>query len=462
MNRQSGFTMILVVIVGFALMILAGISLQMSKAHSVAQRVEREALTARQIADSAAARALAKIKEGGMTTPVSGGGTTPAWVNFSTGQYYYYTTYDAATNVTTIRAWGRVAADPSPSTCTASPDSTQWDGTGWMLKGIEITVRSIRRIPESPLYFGNGGIEKPLGGFEWSSGADPTNPSTWVPVTSSPSSYQASWVPFQASALDYPADYIYSGGTPSPASSCPHPYAIWAAQNQIGQYNIKAWFTKSAGAGVDPTVNVTPPPTSTYYDTSDQNSPDYPYPVVPDLPDVQSFSCELWNKYKGDPSANRFGSGTRAGEYGTLSAPSVTFVTGSLSVAAGTTFRGCGILVIRDDYDPNTQTYNTPSIRAGLAVSGTFQWTGLVIVAGWCPDINVSSTAGANATIVGALFGEDSVQSGGEISLDSATISIVVNNPFRILYSNALFQPGGMVYNFMPFIDKRVVGIREL
>ncbi|MBI4584670.1 MAG: hypothetical protein HY717_11705 [Planctomycetes bacterium] len=460
-NRESGLALILVVVVGVALLFFSAISVQMSLVHSVTHTVQREAHLARQIADSAAAQALAKIKEAGLLAPMSGGGASAQWVNFSEGQFYYHTDYDSATNVSTIRAWGRIPAGASPSACAEAPDSVSWDGTGWLVRGVEITVKGKRYIPEQPLYFGNGGIEKPLGGFQWADGVDPADPSTWQTVTSSPSSYQSSSVPFHSSALDHPFDYLYNGGAPAPASS-PHPYKIWASQNPIGQFNISAWFTNSAGSGNDPTIGLDPPPTSDYYDTSDLNSPDHPYPVIPNLPDVQSFAFELWNRYKDQSSTTKLNSGSHQGTYGDLSNPGITFVTGALQVDTGTTFRGCGLLVIRDAYDPNTDTDNQPPTRARFDIRGTFQWTGLVIVAGWAPDISVSSDAGANATIAGALFGEDSVQSGGEISLDSATITMTIRNSFRILYSNGLFRQGGILHNYLPFVQKEVIGIREI
>jgi len=461
-NRQSGVALILVIMSGSGLLVMAVVSLHVTLVHSVTRSVEQQAFSARQIADSGAAQAIARIKEAGLVAPNSGGGSTAAWVNFSNGQYYYYTTYDSVQNVSTLRAWGRIAADSNPSTCTAAPDASTWNGLGWMVQGIEITIKSLWYIPETPVYFGNGGIEQPLGGFSWTSTSNPTDPSTWTPITSSPASYQASSVPFVCSALDYPMDYLYNGGTPTPASSNPHPYKIWASQNMIAQYNTEAWFTKSAGIGYDPTVNVTPPPTSSYYDTSDKNSPDYPYPIDPGLPDVQSFALELWNKHKNDTTSNKLGQGSLSGTYGDLTTPAITFVTGRLTVASGSTFKGTGILVIRDDFDPNTQTNNTPSIKAGLDISGQFEWTGLVIVSGWAPDITVENTSGASATIVGALFGEDSVQSGGETSLDSATITLKVWKPFRIYYSNALFRPGGPLNPDLPFVGKKVVGIRDI
>ncbi len=352
-------------------------------------------------------------------------------------------------------------------------------------RGTEIVVSSGQFIPEVPLFYGNGGIERPLGGIENAAGTDPYDPSTWTFVTSGPSSYQASTMPFEASALDNPADGLQDAdgdgipnlddpdvdgdGIPNetdgdyvgPAPpTYPHPYKIWASQNPLGQANIEAWFTNSAGSGNDPSSKLNPPPTSTYFNTADPTSPDYPYPVDASIPDVQNYSWDLWNKYKDDSNSPKLASGIHSGTYGTLAAPTVTFVTGTLQVSAGTSFQGAGILVIRDDFDPNTDTYNTPGIKAYLNIQGTFKWTGLVIVAGWAPTINVGS--GGKGTIVGTVFGEDSVMSGGEVSLDSATITMTINGPFRIFYSNALFRKGGYLNHLLPRVLKAVVGIREI
>ena len=37
------------------------------------------------------------------------------------------------------------------------------------------------------------------------------------------------------------------------------------------------------------------------------------------------------------------------------------------------------------------------------------------------------------------------MQSGGETSLDSATIIFRIHDDFRVLYSSALFDPGGLI-----------------
>jgi hypothetical protein len=280
-----------------------------------------------------------------------------------------------------------------------------------------------------------------------------------VPVSGA-SSWQDASVPFQLSSLDHPPDYLSSGDAPAPVESYPHRYGIWTSQNAIGQANVEAWFKYSAGSTSDPTTGVTPPPTNTYYDMSDRSSLDYAYPIDSRVPDVQAFSLALWNEYKNDSSATKLSAGNRTGTYGTVANPSVTFVTGTLTVPASMTFEGAGILVVRDEFDPNVDTNNQPSQRASMIINGTFKWSGLVIVAGWAPSIEV--TTGGDSTIVGALFGEDSVQSGGEVSLDSATITMRIRDDFRVFYSNGLFEPGGPVNKFLPMVRREIVGIRNL
>lgn len=460
--REEGLALLLVIILGVGLVMISMISLQTSLAHATTQDVQRDVFSARLIAESGLAQAMARLRDGGKLTPHSGPGATASWVTFSRGQFLYDTTYNAATAVTRIRVWGRVAADPAVSGSGVSPDDPSWDGTGYLVQGLEVAVKSLRYIPNSPTYFGNGAIERPLGGFDWTPGVDPADPSTWVPVSSNPRSYQSSWVPFEVSALDYPPDYLVSGGAPSPPGGPPHPYNIWTLQSPVGQRNVEAWFSNSAGYGQDPTTKVTPPPTSSYFDLSDPNGAAYPYRVDPAVPDVQTFAHELWRTYSSAPGTNLLGSGSHSGTYGTLGNPAITFATGELRVPAGTSFTGAGILVIRDDYDPETQSDNTPGTRASLRIEGSFNWTGLVIIAGWTPQITVDSTPGAQATIVGSLFGEDSVQSGGEVSLDSATIILQIENTFRVLFSHALFEPGGLVHEFLPFVRKEVVAVREI
>lgn len=458
MHRESGSALLLTLIVGIGLVALTGLSLQLSRNQSTLLRTQRDSLAVRQIAESAAAFAVAEIKQGGRIAPFSGTGVGPAWVAFGDGELYFESAYDAANRVTTVSAWGRLPVGDSPSGSTFAPDSVQWDGTGYMVSGLEVTLSGGRYLPDAPLYFGNGGVERPMGGFEWSNGADPLDSSTWSTVTSSPSSAQSSWVPMVVSSLNHPADYLTSGAAPAAAAS-PHPYNIWLSQTAIGQFNVAAWFTNSAGAG-NPLLNVTPPPNSSNFGYTDLYSPGHPYALAPAVPDVQAFSWQLWSDYNGDPAANLLGSGSHTGTYGSAASPEVTFVTGTLRVNSGQSFDGTGVLVIRDTYDPNVDSNNVPSVSAALDIRGTFRWTGLVIIAGWRPSVTVQT--GGDATILGAFFGEDSVQSGGEVSLDSATIVLNISDDFRVYYCREVFQPGGLIHDFMPSVVKTVVGVREL
>ena len=113
--------MLVAVIMGVGLMVLTAVSVDLTMVTSVTRRVQQDAFVSRQIADSGASQALAKIKEGGFVAPFSGSGASPGWVSFSSGDYYYYTNYDPANGVSTIRAWGKVAVEDNPSTSTEAP-----------------------------------------------------------------------------------------------------------------------------------------------------------------------------------------------------------------------------------------------------------------------------------------------------------------------------------------------------
>ncbi len=165
-ERQDGIALILAILVGTSLILMSALSVQQTLVQSVTRTVQHDVFTARQIADSAASHALARIKESGVVAPFSGSGASASWVSFSEGSYYYYSTYSPTLQVNVIRAWGRVASDPNAVASTESPDDPDWDGSGWTVQGVEITVKGYKYIPESPLYFGNGGIEKPMGGFD--------------------------------------------------------------------------------------------------------------------------------------------------------------------------------------------------------------------------------------------------------------------------------------------------------
>src|SRR4030095_12943576 len=125
--RERGVAMVFVVVMGMLLLMLTVVSLQTTLSRGVATTGEWQTFQATQIRDSGAAAAIAAVKEAGIVAPMSGGGAAAQWVRSGDGAYYYYTTYDAATGVSIIRAWGRIAATTSPSTSTAAPDSVLWD-----------------------------------------------------------------------------------------------------------------------------------------------------------------------------------------------------------------------------------------------------------------------------------------------------------------------------------------------
>lgn len=445
----------MVVIIGAGLLTLTLLSVQTTKMSSVTLTDRVSHTQSRAIAESALAHALVTLRRGGIETPMSGGGTTPVWVSFSAGEYLYESMWDAANSATTIRAWGRIGSRRALSDPTIAPTDVGWDPTGWTVEGVEALIQHDVYEPTSSYYVGNGGIQMPLGGFDWEApGVDPTDPSTWTPSTTQQSS-QASWVPMMVDARDYPADYLENGGAPAPVTY-PHPFPVWTSQNAVGQYNAEAWFQNSAGSG-DPMINVFPP-MSSY--SADPTSPNYAFPINSDLPDVQSHAASLWNTERGAPTTNELVEGSHSGTYGTLASPGVTFVTGALTVPSGSTFEGAGILVIRDDYDPEVDTDNTPDRAAYLTVNGTFEWTGLVLVVGWNAGVTVN--AGGDATIVGSLLGEDSVQSMGEISLDSATMIFNVQDDLRILWSSELFNSSGGIRPLLPTVKRTLVGTRRI
>lgn len=454
--RESGVALILAMVLMIGLLAFTAVSVDLMKTEATFIRSEERLFAAKQIVESGLAQGIARLTEGGQTAPVSGNGTVPVWVAFADGQYYYSSDFDTATGLATITSWGRVPVGTSMSNCTVSPDQAGWDGDGYLVQGFEVTIHSSRYVPKSPMYFGNGGIEKPLGGFEWDDDADAFDPTTWETVKSSPSSYQSASIPLKVNALDHPTDYLTAGGSPTPAAPGVHPYNPMVSQNPIGQMNALAWFNKSANGG-SAMSSVTPAPLTSF--SNDPTSPEYAFPIDTHVADVQDFSWNLWSRFKDDANATKLTGGSKTGTYGSLAAPKVTFVTGTLRVDAGKSFAGTGILVVRDDFDPNVDTNNQPSTKAGLDIRGNFKWTGLVIVAGWAPSITVAS--GADTTIVGSLMGEDSVMSGGEISLDSATISLVVQGPTRLLYDYDMFQPGGLIYDYLPMLRKEVISARE-
>ena len=457
--REAGVALVLALVLTIGLIAFTALSVEITRAHATVRNSETTMFRSRLVAESGLAEALARLKEAGQTAPVSGNGTNAIWVPFSNGEYYYSTATDAVNQTSTVQVWGRVP-DSTTTTLAANnsiPGDANWDGTGYTTHGIEVSVVSSRYLPESPAYFGNGGVEKPLGGFAWGNNVDIFDPTTWITVSNNPASWQAGGGALEINSLDHPTDYLYNGGVPTPVAGVGyHDYSPWTSQTEIGQMNIEAWFDHSANGGS--AWNTITPPSGNF--SNDPNSDQYVLPVDSSVADVQDYAWELWSTYENAPNANKLNSGNREGTYGDLNNPSITFVTGHLKVRSGRTFRGAGILVIRDDFDPNHDVNNTPSTSAALTVSGTLEWTGLVIVAGWRPSINVNS--GGDMTIVGALMGEDSVMSGGEMSLDSATIILKARDDMRLLYSSSIFQPGSFIYDYLPLTRREVVGAREI
>ena len=353
LNRKSQEGTVLAVVLMFSIVLLSLVivSMETTKTHATAVREQAVAVEAELVLESGAAQALARLREGGFVEPVSGEGIEAEWVSFGGGEYYYYSVHDESNKVTSIKAWARIAIEESPSSSKASPDAVSWNGTGWYVRGRETLVTSGKYIPEAPAYFGNGGIQRPSGGFSWGASVDPADPSTWIKVGSSIDSWQMSTVPFEVNSLDFPADYLYNGGTPTPLTTVPHPYSSFVSQTPIGQFNAEAWFQNSAGPG-DPTSKVTPSPDANSYDMTSISGEDYPYPVDSLIPDVQDFAWELWSKHQDAAATHLLDSGAHYGDYGTVADPRVTFVTGTLTVPTGKALRGTGILVVRDDYDP--------------------------------------------------------------------------------------------------------------
>ncbi|MFN0060290.1 MAG: hypothetical protein ACKVX7_17670 [Planctomycetota bacterium] len=455
---QRGSALVVVLVVAIGLLATTLIAFQLNRAHSLTARTRYEALLAREIAQSAASHAFGLIKRGGMVEPVSGAGPLASWVDFSNGEYFYYSSFDKPSSVSTVRAWGRVAYAEKPSNCYVAPDSRAWDGSGWELKGLEVAIQATKYVPISPLFFGNGGIEAPAGGATVLADSDPQRPETWGTV-SAPVSFQSTTIPFSASALNHPADFIVSAILPVPAVG-QHPYSIALAQNMLSQHNFEAWFTNSAGVGRDPKSTVSPSPDGANYETVDKTSRNYAYPVDPHLPDVQTFAFDLWSKHKDNPLATKLTGGDLNGTYGTLANPRITFVTGELRIQDGETFEGAGILVIRDAFDPNVDVDNQPLQKASLIIRGAFRWTGLVIVVGWDPLIGVNSAG--NGLIVGALFAEDNVKSNEEASLDSATVALKIVGIFRVLFSAEVFAEHAPIFDLLPEAEKKLISVRAI
>jgi hypothetical protein len=555
-GTERGSALIVVLVFMVILVGLAGSALQSTRSDIQHTQFERETFLAHEAAVAGATEAIARITYGGQTTP-----TSSAWRRCGTSAltgYWYRTTFDAAHSLYTITVWGR---SPNGAVAGAQPTTAPYSGfnrAGYTMRAIEVVVRGVKSIPNSPLYFGNGGVEKGRGAFAWSSSQNPLDPSTWtsyVAMTDAAAdSYMTRLIPMRVSALDHPESWLDSGGGrgtgatgaapgsaggPAPAQT-PHPYSIFAAQTYVGQQDCASFFmpwtisgttyTPAAPAApADPLYTgvagaVFPAPTdSAAFPTAPITNPGSPisfrpdaFPVDTRLPDVQTWGWDLWDSWKNSnqavhitPNDNTVpligspnGTASDTAIYSrdttnkvlTIGGPGnakVAFCSGNLRVGSGWKIKGHGILVIRDDYHPDetpstartapwpsTAANNTPTgtnREALLALSdGSLEWSGLVIIAGWRPKVDTTNMpSGFHLRVNGALFGEDSVQSGGEVSLDAACIQMYMGKGStktgdatsgytEITYSRDMFSPGGLIYHLLPEVSRSVLSIRDL
>lgn len=497
--RQKGSALIVVVAVATGLLILTVATLDATQMQSKFSAAELESFRAKTAAKSGVNEALARIK-GTLKTPYSGTGGVPAWKSQGTGcDMFYYTTYNATNSMYRVRSWGRVrtraVSGAVLAQTTISPDSGGFNYTGWRVHGFEAYIQGRKYIPNAPIYMANGAIEKARGGVDntASAGFENTPVATWPRVgtgSGAGDSYQGNDLPFRVDARNHPPDFLSAGwGGPAPTVTGPHPYNVFTVQNQVGQEDVKGWFGSWTGAPAGGgAAAVYPDPTNTTYFSNDPTSPNYPYNIDPSVPNVATFSYELWNKYNADAVTGvqiggtgalspTLGAGTTT--IGNSTTPKVAFATGNLTIPSGSTLRGHGILVIRDNYDPNVGGNNQPggTSQAGLRVNGggTLEWTGLVIVAGWAPNVNTQG--GGTIRMNGALFGEDRVQSGGEVSASAATIQMYIGTKdgttagtntttgekcFSLNYCRTIFEPGGLVYPLMPEVNKEILSFKDL
>ncbi|MBX3471742.1 MAG: hypothetical protein KF878_33215 [Planctomycetes bacterium] len=497
-GRRRGSALTLTLVVGMLLIAIAAASVGITHSQAQGVRGDREAFMARINAQSGINEALSRLRF--TLVPVSGTGSTPTWSRLGDGGFYYRTTSSGAT--VRITCWGRVRNDARRSAGeqvaleqpTLAPDDPTFVSRGWTIRGMEAVIHRTKHFPNAPLYVGNGGVEKGRGGFAWNDNADPSDPSTWTYLPTNSNTGIDSWMARQfqlrVDARDHAVGFLSGQGFPTgdphagllqrPVQT-PHPYSLFASQNQVGQHNAKSFFQPwtSGSSTFDPRPHQVPNPAST---TAYPNANDA-FQLDNQLPDVQEFAWALWQAYGGQPGtvtipANNANLGVSSSvlEVGTASDPKVAFTTGNLNIGENRTLRGHGILIIRDNYHPVLGPFNnTPSgntNQAKLIVSGNLEWTGLVILAGWAPSVDTKGmTTGKQVRINGAFFGEDSVQSGGETSLDSAQIQFYLGPSidstesrgfFRLTYCRSLFEPGGFVYNFMPELRRDLVFIRDL
>ena len=117
LSRQRGVAFMMVAVLALGLMSLSLISLQTTLRGRSAQETADDHFLARELAESAAAQALARIKEAGQTTPNSGGGATAQWENFYGGQFIYVVPHRDLVVVST-NDWRGASADIGVATLT--------------------------------------------------------------------------------------------------------------------------------------------------------------------------------------------------------------------------------------------------------------------------------------------------------------------------------------------------------
>lgn len=524
-GRRKGSALVLVLIFGATLISLAALSLDSARTETLRYRQENELFQARQAANAGLNEALALLRDGGISRPMSGdsgadnhgdawddapdGFDDPEWVQHGpSGGYFYRTTRDftGGTEIFTITCWGRFQSGTGAQfQQNVHPENPAYDSDGWTQRAVEVLVIARQGIPEAPLYFGNGGVEKGRGGWQWDADADPFDPSTWsyLPVngnSNSVSSYISRGLVGNGFSVDsraHPEGWLDMSASERANVTLGvnldengnHAYGIFASQTLVGAHNASSFFDSWDGG--DPNPHLSPAPEGSDFGNDRSNA----FPVDTSIPDVQTWSWQLWSEYGNDPNSvhiddndsnlssldgqngvvrtnGGISPGGRVYTVGGPNDPRIVFTTGTLRVGSNNTLKGYGILVVRDDYHPDTGGNNEPNVDGNLQVDGRLEWSGLVILSGWHPFLSTkTSSNGAGIYINGALFGEDSVQSGGETALDTAQIQSYLGNSknannenqeFRVTYSREIFEPGGLVYDLLPRVQKQVVAIYDL
>ncbi|MHC4390079.1 MAG: hypothetical protein ACYS22_02030 [Planctomycetota bacterium] len=408
-------------------------------------------VTANLAASSGVNYAIARVRRGGITN-----------------ESFSLVVGDAAVTVDVTTA-GKLVTIVSQADIAARPEP------------ISVWARAVlfksRYVPNAPMYFGNGAIEWPRGNFEGHS------VTSWI----------SNALNLHVSAWNHPLDYI-NNPIPTPPFGDPRwsnqdpsspgfgqPFSVFESQNSFGGQNVASWLAPwtSGGTLYDPLTRVEHVPDAGYD----------PFPTDSSAPDVQTFAYDLIAS-SADRGTDLFlsPSDVQNGNYtndtsstdainglGTVDDPRVVFVTGKF-LNSNKAFKGSGILVIRDDYDPAVGGFRNVSNRSTMDIRKTLEWTGLVVVAGWAPDIKTQSLPTSEHVLInGSLMGEDSVQSGGETSLENATIILRIGagygsgtqrGDFQVTYSREVFSetlPNGSpnpIYNLLPVVQKGLSSLK--